>query len=95
MGLTHKMDKLDARGLAILRRNGTLPESGFRLALHNTRACAHWSAVDLDSLATAPMSISGGPSFSRLTNPHSSVQMRHPKLPLASEVPTLFIVGQP
>ena len=26
MGLTHKTDKLDARGLAILLRNGTLPE---------------------------------------------------------------------
>src|ERR1700758_4718879 len=25
-GLTHKTDKLDARGLAILLRNGTLPE---------------------------------------------------------------------
>jgi hypothetical protein len=26
MGLTHKTDKLDAKGLAILLRNGTLPE---------------------------------------------------------------------
>ena len=26
MGLTHKTDKLDAKGLAILFRNGTLPE---------------------------------------------------------------------
>jgi hypothetical protein len=26
MGLTKKTDKLDARGLAILLRNGTLPE---------------------------------------------------------------------
>ena len=26
MGLTNKTDKLDARGLAILLRNGTLPE---------------------------------------------------------------------
>jgi transposase len=26
MGSTHKTDKLDARGLAILQRNGTLPE---------------------------------------------------------------------
>src|ERR1700686_3731166 len=27
MGLTHKTDKLDAKGLAILLRNGTLPEA--------------------------------------------------------------------
>jgi hypothetical protein len=26
MGLTNKTDKLDAKGLAILLRNGTLPE---------------------------------------------------------------------
>jgi hypothetical protein len=26
MGLTNKTDKLDARGLAILHRNGTLPD---------------------------------------------------------------------
>jgi hypothetical protein len=28
MGLTNKTDKLDARGLAILLRNGTLPKYG-------------------------------------------------------------------
>ena len=29
MALTNKTDKLDARGLAILLRNGTLPKCGF------------------------------------------------------------------
>jgi transposase len=38
MGKTHKTDALDAKGLAILLRNGTLPEYGFHLGNSATSA---------------------------------------------------------
>ncbi len=44
MGLTNKTNKLDAKGLAIGPRNGTLPEFGFRrvscVTSANSSACA-------------------------------------------------------